>query len=142
MPQRSYNKRINFEDVNKIMKLVKYLTSLDENSLILVEGKKDMAALKSLGTKAEIFQVEGRNLSKLICRLQEEGKRRKVVIMPDFDRKGKEKYREWSEVLRGIADVDYLTWKKLRVLVMRDVKDIEGLPRLVKKLSVQTLARP
>ncbi|MGB9758704.1 MAG: toprim domain-containing protein [Thermoproteota archaeon] len=133
--QKNYNKRINFDDVNKIMKLVEYLVSLDESSLILVEGKKDAVALKSLGTKAEIFQVKGRNFSKLICKLQEEGRRRRVIIMPDFDRKGEEKYQQWSKALRGIAEVDYFTWKKFRVLVTRNVKDIEGLPRLVEKIK-------
>ncbi|MBO3757935.1 MAG: hypothetical protein JTT14_02365 [Candidatus Brockarchaeota archaeon] len=117
------------------MELVKYLISLDEDSLILVEGKKDISALKSLGTKAEVLQVKGRNFSKLICKLQERGKRKKIVIMPDFDRGGEKKYQQWSRVLRGIADVDYLTWKKLRVLVIRNAKDIEGLPKLVEKLK-------
>jgi 5S rRNA maturation endonuclease (ribonuclease M5) len=140
--QKNYNKRINFDDVSKIMKLVEYLISLDENSMILVEGKKDAVALKSLGTKAEILQVKGRDFSKLICKLQEEEKRRRVIIMPDFDRKGEEKYRQWSKALRGVTDVDYFTWKKLRVLVTRNVKDIEGLPRLIEKIKYSTLARP
>lgn len=135
MFQRNYNKRINPDNVNKIIKLVEYLISLDENSLILVEGKKDMAALKSLGIKAEIFQVKGRNFSKLVCELQEKGKHKKVVIMPDFDREGEEKYQQWSKALRGIVNVDYLTWKKLRELVARNVKDIEGLPKMVEKIK-------
>lgn len=134
MFQKGYNKRINSDDVNKLMKLVEYLVSLDEKSLILVEGKKDVVALRSLGTKAEIFQVKGRNFSKLICKLQEE-RHRRVIIMPDFDRKGEEKYQQWCKALRGIVGVDYLTWKKFRVLVMRNVKDVEGLPKLVEKIK-------
>lgn len=121
------------------MKLVDYLNSLDENTLMLVEGKKDALALKKLGVRARVFQVSSeRDISRIACELQEKGNKNKmIVVMPDFDRKGKEKYQRWTKTLRGVANVDYFTWKKLRVLVARNTKDIEGFPKMIEKVRYQ-----
>jgi len=54
---------------------------------IIVEGKKDRAALETLGFK-NILEISGKSLEKIFQLAKDE---RSVYIMTDFDREGEEK---------------------------------------------------
>jgi 5S rRNA maturation endonuclease (ribonuclease M5) len=91
--------------------LVEFVEEIDDK-LVLVEGKKDRIALKSLGVK-NIILLNGRPLTELAlhvsrsCVSPSEPKGRKeVVILTDFDSEGK----------RLAARLDYLL-KKHKVMV-------------------------
>lgn len=65
-----------------------WLESLkNSNKLIIVEGKKDYSALKTLGIK-NIIAINRKPLYKFI----EEINRKEVIILTDLDREGKKLY--------------------------------------------------
>lgn len=67
-----------------IEKLKEILIDL-EDKLLIVEGKKDKKALKSLGLK-NIIAIEGRPLYEVVENIKT---RKEIVILTDFDKKGR-----------------------------------------------------
>ena len=65
--------------------IVELLKELEDKTLI-VEGKRDKKALKSLGLK-NIITIEGKPLYKVV---EIVSARKEVVILTDFDKKGRE----------------------------------------------------
>jgi 5S rRNA maturation endonuclease (ribonuclease M5) len=99
------NRHYEYEDVLEFSKEL-------EGKLVIAEGKKDSRALKTLGVK-NIILLNGRPLaelalhvSKSIATSDNEESREGVVILTDFDSKGKEL----------AARLDYLL-KKHKVMV-------------------------
>ncbi len=99
------NRRYEYKDILEFSKEL-------EGKLVIAEGKKDSRALKTLGVK-NIVLLNGRPLaalalhvSKSIASSGNEGSREEVVILTDFDSKGKEL----------AARLDYLL-KKHKVMV-------------------------
>jgi 5S rRNA maturation endonuclease (ribonuclease M5) len=59
-----------------------------------------------------------------------------VVLLLDFDRRGKELTKrlvQHLETVRMKTNTDY--WKELQGLIGRDVKDIEGLPTYLETMN-------
>ena len=104
--------------------------------VILVEGKKDVAALKAIGFE-KVYAVHQTGVSikerveQIISCLE---KRDKVCILTDFDKKGKQLYlllkKEFIEL--GVK-VD----SSLRgILLKANVSHIEGLYEFMKKVEI------
>ncbi len=102
-----------------IKKLEKALARIKEN-LVLVEGKRDKAALQALGCK-KILAVSGRK-----NQLRELIGDRTVIVMTDFDKAGNELAKMITDELEGIARVDCETRKVFgKVLKLRYFEDIK-----------------
>ncbi len=114
--------------------LQKLTVESDREVPILVEGKKDLHALRRLGIKGEIFCVKAsRNiLIDSLDRIQNE----ELIVLVDFDRDGKRLVSRITTYLelQGVK-VNLGFWKELSSLVRRNVKDIEGLPSYLEKLK-------
>jgi len=124
----------------RVEKITELLERLGEKSAegipIIVEGRKDIDALRKLTIKGDIItaKTSGRSLLDV---LREVRKRdiREVILMLDFDRRG----REWTGSLARNLEkmrvkVNLLFWNRLVNLVGRDLKDIEGLPSYMETL--------
>ena len=104
---------------------------------ILVEGRKDIQALRELGVTGKIFSAKTSGKSRLDVMFEmEQSGQREIMLLLDFDRRGK----EWTERLRQdlerIGIKPNLTfWNKLFGILGRDVKDIEGLVAYTKTLK-------
>ncbi|MEM2419898.1 MAG: toprim domain-containing protein [Candidatus Bathyarchaeia archaeon] len=104
---------------------------------ILVEGKRDAEALKTLGIYGKvIFAKKGLKTRLDVISEIEKFKPSEVILMLDFDREG----RELTEQLKlhiekaGIkANTHY--WLRLSSLTGREVKDVEGLPPYLQTLK-------
>ncbi len=88
------------------------IQTLDErypNLLVIVEGKRDVSVLRNLGLKAPIIKTQTRlSRQSLADKIQAEaGIKGQVLILTDFDKKGKEIYRfiEKELELRGIKNL-------------------------------------
>jgi 5S rRNA maturation endonuclease (ribonuclease M5) len=73
------NKKITAEEVNKLLEDLR-------DKLLIVEGKNDKKALKSLGLK-NIIAIEGRPLYEVVENIRTD---KEIVILTDFDKKGRE----------------------------------------------------
>lgn len=119
------------------------LESLAEESAkgtpIIVEGKKDAEALRALGIKGQIIQAKtgGKTLLDILLELENRGAR-EVILLLDFDRRGRELTRRLKQRLEKTGthpNMDY--WSQLLQLVWREVKDIEGLATYTETLKAK-----
>jgi 5S rRNA maturation endonuclease (ribonuclease M5) len=105
---------------------------------IIVEGRRDEAALRKLGIKGTIhcLKATGEPRFRFIERL--DGSKR-AIVMTDFDREGGELgtwlYQELSH--RGIQ-ADNQMWRKIRALARTEVRSVEELPSFVRALEIRS----
>lgn len=95
---------------------------------ILVEGERDIEALKRLEIEGNFQKITGRWTR--LNFLERFSGTREVVVLTDFDRTGERLAEFCVKHLKRMGvrpNLDF--WEKIRALVRKDVKDIEGLAR-------------
>jgi dTMP kinase len=119
--------------------LTELLTEMDRASWlmpVIVEGMKDRMALRTLGVNGHIIMLNDGNSILGTCeRLGE--KWSAAIIFTDWDQKGGELAHALEGHLHscGVSfDTEYRA--QVSMLVKKDVKDVEGLPALVRRLRV------
>jgi len=126
------------EKEEKIQQVLECLVQeSSEGTPIIVEGKKDIETLRSLGIRGEIMSAKTGGKSRLDVISEIEKKQsREVVLLLDFDRRG----REWTTILKQHLEktetkpnLDF--WNALKRLVGRELKDIEGLAAYMQTLK-------
>ena len=129
----------------RLEKILKLLERLEKQSAkgtpIVVEGKNDIQALYRLGITGNIILAKTSGKSFLdVLREIEKKEKREVILLFDFDRRGKEWTRRLASCLEGLKITpNPLFWRMLLGLVGRDVKDIEGLATYVETLRNKSL---
>ena len=125
----------------RLERILKLLERLEEQSSkgtpIVVEGINDVQALYRLGITGDIIlaKTSGKCFLDVIGEI-ERRKRREVILLFDFDRRGKEWTRRLARCLEGMKITpNFLFWRMLLGLVGRDVKDIEGLATYLETLK-------
>ncbi len=106
---------------------------------IVVEGKRDVEALRTMGISGRIIPAKtGRKTFMEVLRELEECETHEVILLLDFDRKGREWTRRLERHLEGSGIKPNLYfWNGLLELVWTDVKDVEGLPAYLKNLRAK-----
>ena len=103
---------------------------------IIVEGLKDRMALRSLGVNGNIVVLNDGDTILGTCEnlAKEWGA---AIIFTDWDQKGGELAHALMDALGG-CDISYDTEYRatISMLVKKDVKDVEGLPALIRRLRV------
>ena len=100
---------------------------------ILVEGKKDVEALRRLNVLGTAITMK--DSGKVLEDVLEEVRSREVIVFVDFDRHGSElAKRILFRLERRRVKVNLVFWRMIRALVRRDVKDVEGLPSYMERL--------
>ncbi len=103
--------------------------------VIIVEGKKDIIALQNLGFE-EVYAVHatGVPLRERVVQIAEKiGRKKKVCILTDFDKKGKQLYL----LLKNLFQEQGLKLdSSLRgILIKAQVSHIEGLDSFMEKIG-------
>jgi len=108
--------------------------------LIIVEGKNDVETLRQLGVEGQIkcAKTGGRTRLDVICEVEESGAK-EVIMLLDFDRRG----REWTKVLKQRLEKARIKpnltfWNDLIRFAGREVKDVEGLASYIQTLKKKT----
>lgn len=125
----------------KMEEVQRVLECLVEESMkgtpILVEGRKDIQALRELGVTGKIFSAKTAGKSRLdvIHEIEQSGQR-EIILLMDFDRRGK----EWTERLKQDLErigtkPNLMFWNKLFGILGKDVKDVEGLVAYMRTLK-------
>ena len=113
----------------------------DKGTPIVVEGKNDVNALHKLGITGNVIlaKTSGKSFLDVLSEIEGQQKR-EVILLFDFDRRGKEWTGRMARRLEGIKIVpNLLFWKTLLGLVGRDIKDIEGLATYLETLKSRTV---
>jgi len=122
--------------LEKILQLLDRLATESTKGIpIIVEGKKDVNVLQELGVKGDIISAKsGKSFLDVLGEVERKGKC-KVILLMDFDRRGKEWTSRLAQHLEKTGiNPNLLFWRELLGLVGRDVKDIEGLATYLETL--------
>jgi 5S rRNA maturation endonuclease (ribonuclease M5) len=106
---------------------------------ILVEGRKDVEALRVLGIEGPILSVKtgGRSFLGVAMEL-EEAKTPEVILLLDFDRRGKQGTNRLRHNLeRAGIKVNLEFWLGLLTSVGKDVQCVEGLNAYLDSLKAR-----
>ncbi len=113
---------------------------MTEGTLVIVEGQKDVESLRRIGADGKILPVKASGRSLLAAlREIERWRSKEVILLMDFDRRGRELTMQMARNLEMMKIKPDLTfWRRLLSLLGRDVKDIESLARYIETLSEKT----
>lgn len=101
---------------------------------VIVEGKRDKAALRGLGFTGEIVALHGGLPIYEFCE-QISNRCSRVVLLFDWDTEGEGLMRKVGDGLAGHWEEHSRFREILKVLCQKDVKDIEGIPGLLRRLE-------
>jgi len=122
-------------------KILHVLERLSEESAkgtpIIVEGKKDIKALRALAVEGKVISAKtgGKCFLDVVSEVEKMGAR-EVILLLDFDRRGRELTKNLKQHLEKTGIKLNLTfWSELSSLVGNEVKDVEGLATYMETLK-------
>ena len=128
------------KQLERIYKLLERLEAKSQKGIpIVVEGKNDIQTLNNLGIKGDIISAKssGKSFLDVLNEIENKG-RDEVILLFDFDRRGKEWTRRLASCLEGLKIIpNLLFWRRLLCLVGHEVKDIEGLDTYINTLKTK-----
>jgi len=126
------------ETLDTLEETLKELDQASKIMPIIVEGLKDRMALRSLGVNGNIIVLnDGGSILATCEKLAKQWSA--AIIFTDWDQKGGELAHALADAL-GALEVSYDTEYRAGVsmLVKKDIKDVEGLPALMRRLQTLT----
>lgn len=126
------------EKEEKLLQVLERLTNKNAEGIpIVVEGEKDTETLRALTIEGKIIEAKtaGKSILDVICEVEECNKQ-EVILLLDFDRRG----REWTRRLKQYLEKmrikpNLFFWERLSSIVGNEVKDVEGLDSYMKTLK-------
>ncbi len=99
---------------------------------IIVEGADDVEALQKLRVNGHLHKISGGN--SLLNFIEGFSGSKEVIILTDFDRAGDKLARFFAKHLRQLGVEPITEFRaRLKSLVRKDVKDIEGLASFLQR---------
>jgi len=111
-------------EIAEIKKFMNMLNS-QKDSIVVVEGKRDSAALIKLGYSGKILEFH--KFNGMIKFADSAAKYRKIILLLDGDRKGKYLTKKIIELLERRTKIDLLFKKKLVSITKGKIRFIEQL---------------
>ena len=129
------------ERASRLREVLEALYEINKKVPVIVEGKRDAVALRTLGLMGEIITLHrGSGLYDFCEEISE--RYDKVIILLDWDSKGESLTRELNSHLKGLWEEFSAFRELLKILCQKDIKDIEGIPKLLKNLEGDETAGP
>ena len=118
----------------RLREVLEALYEINKKIPVIVEGKRDAVALRKLGLMGDIITLHrGVSLYDFCEEISEHYE--KVVILLDWDSKGESLSKQLNRHLKGLWE-EFSAFRELfKILCQKDIKDIEGIPKLLKKLE-------
>ena len=123
------------ERLEQIEKVLDDLEELSGRMPVIVEGAKDVEALKRLGVERNVHALHTGDTVFAFCEeISREWKH--AVILTDWDRRGGHLARMLKDgfVANGVKPNDQVR-ARLVILSKKEVKDIESLPTFIERLT-------
>ena len=126
----------------KLLKILEFLAEESKNGIpIIVEGKKDVNTLRKLGIKGIIITIKtkGKSFLNLISEIKQL-EASKVILLLDFDKRGKEGTKCFQQNLEHNKIKYNLTyWRELIALTSKEIQYIESLDAYLFNLDKKLL---
>ncbi|NOY10709.1 MAG: toprim domain-containing protein [Archaeoglobi archaeon] len=114
-----------FERLLRVVEELKTRSSC--GAVVVVEGRRDVAALRSLGVEGEIIEASATPISAVVDAIGG----REVIILTDWDSRGRVMKDRLSSLLRN-ANLEI--WNELSTITGRYIHSVEELPGLIETL--------
>jgi len=123
------------ERLEELEKLFEELEELSETTPVIVEGARDVAALKRMGITKNVIALH-KGVS--IFSFCEDLSRRSsvAIVLTDWDRRGGMLARMLRDGLKanGVETNDYIR-TRIVILSKKEIKDIESMPTFIERLG-------
>jgi len=122
------------ERAERLREIIEALCEANKRFPVVVEGKKDVQALRKLGLSGDIIPLHS---GKGLYEFSEELARQfsKVILLLDWDAKGEALYASLTDNLHGHWE-EYSAFRELfKMICQKDIKDIESIPALLLRLE-------
>jgi len=122
------------ERAERLHEVIEALGEVNKRFPVVVEGKKDLQALRKLGLSGDIIPLHsGKGLYDFSEELAERFS--KVVLLLDWDAKGDNLFTTLTSNLHGHWE-EYAAFRELlRMICQKDIKDVESIPTLLLRLE-------
>ncbi|HSW63999.1 MAG TPA: toprim domain-containing protein [Dissulfurispiraceae bacterium] len=119
---------------DKLREALERLYHVNEQVPIVVEGKRDVEALRMLGFSGEILTLHGR---RGFYEFAEEIHERygNIVLLLDWDEKGEALQSQMRALLPGLWEEHAPIRESLINLCQKDIRDVQSLPSLLDRLA-------
>lgn len=122
------------ERAERLRKIIEALYEINKSIPVIVEGNKDLSALRELGLVGEIITLNrGKNLYDFCFDIAE--RFQKVIILLDWDKKGESLTKTISAHLNGYWEEFSYFRELFKVHCQKEIRDIEGIPKLLRRLE-------
>jgi 5S rRNA maturation endonuclease (ribonuclease M5) len=119
-----------YEELSEIIR--RMIKESEDGSPIIVEGERDLKALRALGVKGTIIIYRSReDLMERISML----KPAHVILLLDMDYEGEKKTVYLKKFLEGlVGNIDLTYWNMLRKFRVLGLTTIESIPKMLDKM--------
>jgi 5S rRNA maturation endonuclease (ribonuclease M5) len=121
-------------DLEALEELIASLLDLSgQGAAVIVEGRRDLIALRTLGLSGPVIMASRRSA----LDLAEDAARNysQIILLTDWDQKGEEMCRNIERHLRSAGSrPDALIRSRLKKLVKKEIKDVESLSRYTERM--------
>ncbi len=125
------------EQLEGVTTVLEDIRKMNKTVPIIVEGKKDVAALRRLDFSGKIIRIKKRrSVFHIIEGLR--GKHEEVIVMTDWDKTGGRlayKIKKACEANEITCHMEYR--KEIIKYVKKEVKDVEGLPKFIQRARLK-----
>ena len=111
------------QEILELKKFIAQLNSTEENSVVVVEGKRDSRALKKLGHTGKVLEFY--RFGGMINFTDFVAKYERVIILFDIDKKGKTLTEKTIQLLQRRTKVDLSFKRKLREITSGKITSVE-----------------
>ncbi len=112
------------QEISEIKDFVSHLNSMEE-SVVIVEGKRDSAALKKIGFSGKVLEYH--KFGGMINFADSVARHENLILLFDRDRKGKYLTRKTIQLLERRTNIDLRFKKKLTSITKGKIRFIEQL---------------
>lgn len=121
--------------LDRIMRVLDHLSQDGrQGTPILVEGQNDRQALQKLNICGIIICIK--NSGKILLDVLDHVQSSNIILLVDFDEGGITLVKRIFPYFERIGvNVNLTFWRRLKALLKRDVKDVEGIPSYLEKLK-------
>jgi len=122
------------ERAERLRRVLQNLYEVNKQTPVIVEGKRDALALRKVGLIGEIITLHaGKGLYDFCEDIA--GRYHRVILLMDWDAKGDMLHKQVSDNLHGMWE-EFSSFREIvRVLCQKEIKDIEGIPGLFRRLA-------
>ncbi|MEM3658107.1 MAG: hypothetical protein QXQ66_06785 [Candidatus Hadarchaeum sp.] len=140
MPSKKTLNRSIVSKLDSVSRIIEDLNIQEPGQLIVVEGSRDREALLKLGVRTRIMTLRRFMRIASTDLLEKEGLT-EIIVLTDFDRRGKFYSRVIKKICSGRVKVNTEYKYKLKKSLGSWIKDVEGIPSFLSNNADSKLKR-